>query len=197
MKRLVDCAALVESKFSGYELLDVGCRTKDLKPLIPGCLRYQGLDMIDADEVIGCNLEEGIPFPDKSFDIAVALDVIEHLDKAHFVVNEMLRVSRKGIIVSLPNMYYWSFRINFLLGRGISGKYTFPPNPPSDRHRWLLSYKESVIFMRSLAGRDDIEIYKIMPQRGRLKKLMPFELWLANRFPNLLAYGSLFYISLQ
>lgn len=197
MRRLVDCAALIESKFSGYDLLDIGCRTKDLKSLIPGCQRYQGLDMVDAEEVLGCNLEDGIPFPDKSFDIATALDVIEHLDKAHFVVNEMLRVSRKGIFVSLPNMYYWSFRINFLLGKGISGKYTFPPIPPMDRHRWILSYTESVKFMQAIAGREDIEIYKIMPQRGRLKKLMPFELWLANKAPNLLAYGSLFYISLQ
>ncbi len=196
MRRLADCAALIESKVTDYELLDVGCRTKDLKPLLRGCRRYQGLDMDDAPEVIGCNLEEGIPVPDDSFDIAVALDVVEHLENAHFIVKDMMRVARKGIVVSLPNMYYWSFRWNFLRGRGISGKYTFPPMPPVDRHRWILSYDESVEFMRGLAGKSNIEVHMVMPQRGRLKRLMPLELHLANKAPNLLAYGSLFYVPL-
>ncbi len=196
MRRLADCAALIESKVTDYELLDVGCRTKDLKPLLRGCRRYQGLDMDDEPEVIGCNLEEGIPMPDDSFDIAVALDVVEHLENAHFIVKDMMRVARKGIVVSLPNMYYWSFRWNFLRGRGISGKYTFPPMPPVDRHRWILSYDESVEFMRGLAGKSNIEVHMVMPQRGRLKRLMPLELHLANKAPNLLAYGSLFYVPL-
>jgi hypothetical protein len=196
LRRLADCAALIESKVTDYELLDVGCRTKDLKPLLRGCRRYQGLDMDDAPEVIGCNLEEGIPVPDDSFDIAVALDVVEHLENAHFIVKDMMRVARKGIVVSLPNMYYWSFRWNFLRGRGISGKYTFPPMPPVDRHRWILSYDESVEFMRGLAGKSNIEVHMVMPQRGRLKRLMPLELHLANKAPNLLAYGSLFYVPL-
>jgi len=196
MRRLADCAALIDSKFSDYELLDVGCRTKDLKPLLKGCIRYQGLDMQDAPEVIGCNLEEGIPLPDDSFDVAVALDVVEHVDRAHFLVKDMMRVARKGIVVSLPNMYYWTFRWNVLRGRGISGKYTFPPTPPGDRHRWILSYDESVEFMRGVTGKNDIEIHKVMPQRGRLKRFMPLELSLANKMPNLLAYGSLFYVPL-
>jgi hypothetical protein len=196
LRRLADCAALIESKVTDYELLDVGCRTKDLKPLLRGCRRYQGLDMDDEPEVIGCNLEEGIPMPDDSFDIAVALDVVEHLENAHFIVKDMMRVARKGIVVSLPNMYYWSFRWNFLRGRGISGKYTFPPMPPVDRHRWILSYDESVEFMRGLAGKSNIEVHMVMPQRGRLKRLMPLELHLANKAPNLLAYGSLFYVPL-
>ncbi len=196
MRRLSDCAALIDSKLDDYELLDVGCRTKDLKPLLRGCRRYQGLDMSDAPEVIGCNLEAGIPLPDDSFDIAVALDVVEHLERSHFIVQDMMRVARKGIVVSLPNMYYWSFRWNFLRGRGISGKYTFPPAPPVDRHRWILSYDESVEFMRGVTGKSDIEVHKVMPQRGRLKRLMPLELGLANRAPNLFAYGSLFYVKL-
>jgi ubiquinone/menaquinone biosynthesis C-methylase UbiE len=152
--------------------------------------------MESAYEVIGCNLEEGIPLPDDSFDIVVALDVVEHLEQAHFIVQDMMRVARKGIIVSLPNMYYWSFRWNFLRGRGVSGKYTFPPTPPVDRHRWILSYEESVEFMRGVTGKVEIETYKVMPKRGRLKYLMPLELCLANHAPNLLSYGSLFYVKI-
>ncbi|MBJ90944.1 MAG: hypothetical protein CMO98_13945 [Woeseia sp.] len=196
MRRLADCAALIDSKFSNYKLLDVGCRTKDLKPLLSGCVSYQGLDMKNAPEVIGCNLEKGIPLPDDSFDVVVALDVVEHLDRAHFMVKDMMRVARKGIVISLPNMYYWTFRLNFLLGKGISGKYTFPPIPPDDRHRWLLSFEESVDFVRGVTGVGHIEVYKVMPQRGRLKLLMPLELWFANRVPNFLAYGSLFFVPL-
>ena len=197
MRRLIDCSSLIDSKVVDYDLLDVGCRTKNLKSLLRGCTRYQGIDMEDAPEVIGCNLELGIPLADHSFDIVVALDVVEHLENAHFIVHEMLRIARKGIVVSLPNMYYWTFRWNFLLGRGISGKYTFPPSPPADRHRWMLSYNESIHFMRRLTGRRKLEVYKVMPQRGRFKYLMPLELLLAGKAPNLLAYGSLFYVSLE
>jgi len=198
MRRLIDCATLINSKGVDYELLDVGCRTKNLKPLLLGCSRYQGIDMEDAHEVIGCNLEQGLPFlADRSFDIVVALDVVEHLDNAHFIVHEMLRVARKGIVVSLPNMYYWTFRWNFLRGRGLSGKYTFPPSPPVDRHRWVLSYDESVKFMQEVTGSSNLEVYKVMPQRGRLRYFMPLERRLADKAPNLLAYGSLFYVPLK
>lgn len=47
----------------------------------------------------GYNLD----FPDNSFDIITCVDVIEHVEDYHKLIDEMLRVSRKGVFISTPN----------------------------------------------------------------------------------------------
>lgn len=45
-----------------------------------------------------------IPFPDKSFDVVISVDVLEHLksEERSRVVSEMRRVAKKEIIVAVP-----------------------------------------------------------------------------------------------
>ena len=74
------CADLINSKFKEYSLLDAGCRDMTLKPLLIGCKEYYGGDLIEADGVLECNLEQPLSFEDNSFDVVVALDVLEHLN---------------------------------------------------------------------------------------------------------------------
>jgi len=196
LRRLNMCAELINHHFKDYSLLDIGCRTMDLKPLLHYCADYYGTDRIHAEGVFACNLEEGLPsFEDNSFDIVVGLDVIEHLENAHGTFRDILRVAKKAVFVSLPNMYYIIFRYNFLIGKGISGKYAFPPQPILDRHRWILSYTESLAFIHKNASEYDIETRMILPERGRTKLISePIEKWLGKTWPDLFAYGSLFMI---
>lgn len=44
-----------------------------------------------------------LPFPDGAFDMVTCVDVIEHVDDYKRLIQEMLRVSRKGIFLSTPN----------------------------------------------------------------------------------------------
>ena len=44
-------------------VLDVGCRDKVLKSFLKDDVEYQGIDYQDGEEVLGHNLENGIPFP--------------------------------------------------------------------------------------------------------------------------------------
>lgn len=44
-----------------------------------------------------------LPFPDKSFDYAVSVDVIEHIADFDLAIAEMRRVARKGVFISTPN----------------------------------------------------------------------------------------------
>lgn len=198
LKRLPMCAEMINSSFKDYSLLDIGCRTMALKPLLQSCHSYTGTDIVPGEGILEGNLEEGIKAEDKSYDVVVALDVLEHLDKAHFVLQEILRVAKKGAIISLPNMYFWSFRFNFLRGKGLSGKYKFPPHAILDRHRWVLSYDEAVAYIKAGAPQDkyDIRIEPILPERGRSKLVMePLEKFLSKIWPNAYIYGVLFQIT--
>lgn len=169
-----------------------------LKPLLQNCAHYFGSDIIPAENVLQCNLEERLPFDDNAFDIVTALDVLEHLDNPHSALQELFRVAKKSVLISLPNMHYIYFRFNFLLGGGISGKYHFPVTPILDRHRWILSYTEAKNFIYQNAGKHLVEHEMIIPARERTRAVSePIQKWLAEINPDLFAYGILFEISLN
>ncbi len=45
-----------------------------------------------------------IPFPDGAFDTVMALEVLEHIPHWETVLQEMLRVARRCVLVSVPNI---------------------------------------------------------------------------------------------
>lgn len=195
MARLPMCANRINAHYNNYSLLDAGCRTMDLKPLLKGCKSYYGSDLIPTEGVLQCDLEKPLPFDDKKFDVVTALDVLEHLDNPHEALKELFRVAKKSVIVSLPNMYYIQFRWNFLRGRGLSGKYSFPTQAILDRHRWVLSYREALDFILENSNSYTVEHEMILPVRGRTKQVSePVEKWLGKKWPNMFAYGILFEI---
>ena len=196
--RLAVCAERINKRHKDYTLLDAGCRTMNLKPLLEGCREYSGTDLIPAEGVLQCDLDSGLSFENDAFDVVTALDVLEHLDKPHTALQELYRVARKTVLISLPNIYYVTFRTNFLRGRGLSGKYHFEPEPVVDRHRWVLSYDEALEFIYRNSEGHHVETDLILPDRGRTKMVSePVEKWLAANWPNLFAYGILFEITLK
>jgi SAM-dependent methyltransferase len=167
-------------------ILDVGCRSGNLASYLPGDQwSYYGVDLSPPAKTIA-NLEHGLPFPDGEFSTVVALDILEHTEKIHFGFQELCRVSKRFILLSLPNTYDFLSRVRFLLGRHVSGKYGLPVEPIVDRHRWLLSWNEGRRFVHTLGGklgysvRDEISL--LGPKRGAL-----FGSYLARRFPNLIS----------
>jgi SAM-dependent methyltransferase len=115
------------------------------------------LDLSPPADVIA-NLEKGLPFSDKTFDVVVALDVLEHTDNIHKAFDELCRIARKFVIITLPNVYEMKGRIKFLLGRPISGKYGLPPDHTTDRHRWLFSFNEARQFVHFRARKCGFKI---------------------------------------
>lgn len=68
------------------------------------------------------NLKEGsaykLPFKDNSFDLVLCLEVLEHLEDPQKAFSELVRVSKKYCIVSVPNEPW--FRLsNFLRGKNL------------------------------------------------------------------------------
>lgn len=195
MQRLKICSSKINKKFSNYSILDAGCRTMELKPLLKNYSNYYGSDIEESKGVLKVDLNQTIPFNDNSFDVVTCLDVLEHLDNPHLAIKELLRVAKFSLFISLPNMFHWNFRLNFLFGKGISGKYSFPTNYIVDRHRWVMSYDEQIAFIK--ANSSNYKIYKdcLLTINGRFKNTFGVaENLLSKIFPNLFVYGVLFEI---
>ena len=69
-------------------------------------------------EVIRCDLDEGLPFKNESFNLVLCFDVIEHLFDPDNLLTEAYRVLSQGgsIVITTPNLASWYNRIGLLLG---------------------------------------------------------------------------------
>lgn len=65
-----------------------------------------------------CNLEEGIPHADATFDVVYSGEVIEHLYNPDLMLEECHRILKPGglLILTTPNFQAWYNRALFLLG---------------------------------------------------------------------------------
>lgn len=168
------------------DVLDVGCRTGNLRRVLPDPgARYCGVDLAPPADIVA-DLGRGLPIADRSFDTVVALDVLEHTNDIHAAFGELCRVARTYVLLALPNAYEGGARLRFLLGRNLNGKYGLTPDPPGDRHRWLFSLDEARRFAHVLSPRFGFAVRAegclVGPRRNT--GLLP---GLVRRFPNLLA----------
>lgn len=113
---------------AGARVLDLGCGDGELLAHLRDakqCTGY-GIEIDDANvlachrrgvNVIQLNLEEGLAlFEDKSFDIVLQLDTLQHLRNTEKMLRETARVGRIGI-VSFPNFAHWPNRLRVIGGR--------------------------------------------------------------------------------
>ena len=113
---------------AGSRVLDLGCGNGELLAHLrqhKGCSGY-GIEIDDARvlksvqrgvNVIQLNLEDGLSlFDDRSFDVVLQLDTLQHLHHTERMLRETARVGRIGI-VSFPNFAHWANRLHVLAGR--------------------------------------------------------------------------------
>jgi methionine biosynthesis protein MetW len=112
----------------GSHVLDLGCGSGELLAHLRDerhCTGY-GVEIADANvlacvqrgvNVVQLNLEEGLAmFADRSFDVVLQLDTMQHLRNTEKMLRETARVGRVGI-VSFPNFAHWPNRLRVLGGR--------------------------------------------------------------------------------
>jgi len=87
-----------------------------------------------------------LPYADGSFDTIICLDTLEHLEDPYRALDDLFRVSRRSVIVSLPNCWRRSV-LDFLAGRGREPSYGLPLEPPRDRHRWFFNSADAFAFL--------------------------------------------------
>jgi len=91
-------------------VLDVGCGVGILLDVLKP-RDVTGLDI--SPKAIEILQSKGIPgkvgtlptidFPDKSFDVVIATETVEHMDDPGALIQEMIRVARKKVILSVPD----------------------------------------------------------------------------------------------
>jgi SAM-dependent methyltransferase len=142
--------------FTGAKnVLDVGCGIdKHLKKFVPAGVKYVGMDAVGEPEMkVDFDKGEKFPFADGEFDLVVCADVLEHLEKIHFVLNEILRASNKWVVISLPIPARPTILKKIIFSERLK-RYGLPLEVPADRHRWFYTYQEMVDFISHFADKN-------------------------------------------
>ena len=125
-------------------LLDVGCRDCILYTALQAegldAIWYAGADLFQNEagtvDYVG-DITRGIAVDSGSYDMVSALDVLEHLDDLQAGLDELDRIARRYIVVALPNMAHFQFRVRLLLKGRLNSKYDLKYGYGADRHRWV------------------------------------------------------------
>lgn len=122
-------------------VLDVGSSDNDLKKILGD--KVYGIDISGSpDRRVDLEKERLSAFLENQFDTVICTEVLEHIDQFHTVTDDIFRVAKRYVIISLPNCPdIW--KILRILFTNSTGKfYGLPLERPLDRHRWFFSWKE-------------------------------------------------------
>lgn len=112
----------------GRRVLDLGCRDGALSRVYLDGNEVVGVD-VDREalahaEQLGlktewADLEEPLAFPDETFDVVVAGELLEHIRSPRSLIDEARRVLRPGgtLVGSTPNGFRLKNRLRFAAGR--------------------------------------------------------------------------------
>ncbi len=139
-------------------VLDIGCGDGLLiEKLQQKGLTVSGIDIssraveLCKERNLACvqgDITEKLPYQDASFDTVLLIDVLEHLFQPKEVLKEAFRVSKKQVIISVPNFVSLPARLQVLLGRVPEN------NTPRDGHVYWMTLK----VVRSLLAQTGFEI---------------------------------------
>ena len=153
----------LSKRFNQYltgQVLDVGCDRAILRDLMPE-LDYTGVD-VGGNPDIPLDLEavDVLPFSDNAFECVLCIEVLEHLNNLHTMFDELIRVSKRYVIVSLPNCWAGA-RKPLGIGKGSFAHYGLPDEPPLDRHKWFFSLSDGRRFFEQQALRKTVRILEL------------------------------------
>lgn len=177
---------------TGSRVLDLGCGDGSLIAHlrdVRGC-SVRGIELDHTDiaaalaqglSVVEADLDDGLSaYPDGSFDVVILSQTLQVVRRPAFVLREMLRVGRRGV-VSFPNFGHWRVR-GYLALRGrmpVSNSipYTWY-DTPNIHHTTIHDFRD---FVTSNGGEIEREI-ALLTEGWRRAEVRTVRVW-----PNLLA----------
>lgn len=191
-KRRATYALKTYSSYFGNSIVDIGAGGSSI--IFKSSLgnRYKSVDFNSerASHDFYVNLEQAkLPFRDAQFETVLCFDNLEHLENCYDMFDELIRVSSRYVIISLPNNWP-TFIKSLLFGRNVTHQtgYGLPPNKPTPgvRHKWFFNLEEAVNFLKAGTERN----------RGQIRELdFVFERTGFNLISVLPIYPHLFKIS--
>jgi hypothetical protein len=160
---------LYQEYLQGDSVLDIGCDVRGVSDFVGPKTRYLGIDMHGKPDIL-LNLDrDKLPFEPASIDTIVCVETLEHLQRIHAVLDDVMTVSRKYVICSLP--VEAAFTRNRLVDP-LGGTYSFgtPLAPVFDRHQWLGNIVDSLDLVYYRSARSGFTIRRLdlfyLPKRG-------------------------------
>ncbi|MGQ9628900.1 MAG: methionine biosynthesis protein MetW [bacterium] len=170
---------------NGSSVLDLGCGSGEL---LAALIRYKnvrgsGVEILE-ENVLRCiekglsvfqgDIDEGLKdYEDGSFDYVVLNQTLQVVHKPIFVLHEMLRVGRRGI-VGFPNFGYWQIRAKLLL-TGRMPKTEFLPYEWYDTpniHLFTIKDFRALCWENGFRILREIAIHSLMEERERRRHLL-------------------------
>ncbi len=102
-------------KAQTIRVIDVGCGTKPYENIIREKLKnkakkvlYEGIDFYGSKADIKLDINnKPLPYKDNSIDIVICTEVLEHVYKPFFVLEEMKRVLKKGGLLVITSPFFF------------------------------------------------------------------------------------------
>lgn len=175
-------------------VLDLGCGDGLLLSLLKekGIIG-KGLDISDEGvektkikgfEASIFDFSDRLPFPDKTFDVVVSLDVLEHLYNPESLLKEASRISREFVIIGVPNFNSLPARLQVLFGVAPEN------NRPNKGHIYWFNYSVlKKMISESNLVLNEMRVNAIMENRFLIGKLFKF---MARIWPSLFALSFVF-----
>lgn len=143
-------AAFAPGIAAAKRILDVGSDYNTLKKLVGE--KVLGVDLYGEPDIrIDFEKEQLKQFRAQSFDLVVCTEVLEHLENLHAMTRELLRVSRRHVLISLPNSLNVFAKWNIAFHDRAGKFYGLPFEKPEDRHRWFFGYKDVDRYFQHIA----------------------------------------------
>lgn len=152
---------------SEYRLLEVGCGPGESTKRILSSLNGQYLEASEFEQrLVDIHLQQGFPVPirqesvyeldrqQNEFDCVLLLEVLEHLEDFELALEEVFRVAKNRVIVSVPNEPLWR-ALNFLRGKYWSDW----GNTPGHINHWSTSSFQQLVGKHG----NVLKVYKPVP----------------------------------
>jgi ubiquinone/menaquinone biosynthesis C-methylase UbiE len=180
---------IVKKFLVGNSVLDIGCYRGDFLKMIADKYEIAGLD-INEDRVNIVNnyfkkkiayvgnleIDDHLIFTDKSYDTVTCMEVIEHLPNLQKIVTELLRITKKRLIISVP----YKEKINYTVCLHCGNK------TPSSGHIHVFDQKSLDPFLDSKSEVRCILLNNSIFSFFRLYKLPIFVSYFIDHILNLL-----------